>query len=93
MTGRYRTNRSPHLIFRVAIKVMLPRSLSSTYHKDSLKLLQRERMLKVTKSTRDRAVLALMTWNGLSLSGSVAHERARCEAASRKVAGMGQRQE
>jgi integrase len=48
-----------------AIKVRLPRSLSSTYHKDSLTLLQRERLLKVTKSPKDRAVLALMAWNGL----------------------------
>lgn len=47
------------------IKVTLPRSLSSTYHKDSLTMKQRDRMLKLTKNPSDRAVLALMAWNGL----------------------------
>lgn len=47
------------------VKVTLPRSLSSTYHKDSLTMKQRDRMLKLTKNPGDRAVLALMAWNGL----------------------------
>jgi len=48
-----------------AIKVTLPRSISGTYHKDSLSKKQRERFLKTTKPARDRAILALMAWNGL----------------------------
>jgi len=48
-----------------SIKVTLPRSLSSTYHKDSLTMKQRDRMLKLTKKPMERAVLALMAWNGL----------------------------
>ncbi len=48
-----------------SIKVTLPRSLSSTYHKDSLTLRQRDRMLKLTKKPIERAILALMAWNGL----------------------------
>lgn len=48
-----------------SIKVTLPRSLSSTYHKDSLTMKQRDRMLKLTKRPMERAVLALMAWNGL----------------------------
>ncbi|MCA4899168.1 MAG: tyrosine-type recombinase/integrase [Bacteroidota bacterium] len=47
------------------IKVILPRTLSSTYHKDSLTMKQRDRMLKLTKNPSDRAALALMAWNGL----------------------------
>jgi integrase/recombinase XerD len=48
-----------------AIKVLVPRSVSSTYHKDSLTARQRDRMLKTTLALRDRAILALMAWNGL----------------------------
>jgi integrase len=48
-----------------SIKVTLPRSLSATYHKDSLTMKQRDRMLKFAKKPIDRAVLALMAWNGL----------------------------
>ncbi|MCZ8070301.1 MAG: site-specific integrase [Cytophagales bacterium] len=48
-----------------AIKVSLPRSLSGTYHKDSLTLAQRDRLLKGAKSPSDRALFALMAWNGL----------------------------
>jgi integrase len=48
-----------------SIRVILPRSLSSTYHKDSLTETQRKRMLKVCKNPRDRAIITLMAWNGL----------------------------
>lgn len=48
-----------------AIKVSLPRSLSGIYHKDSLTVAQRDRLLKGAKSPSDRALLALMAWNGL----------------------------
>jgi integrase/recombinase XerD len=48
-----------------SLKVTLPRSLSSTYHKDSLTENQRKRLLILAKSPRDRAVLTLMAWNGL----------------------------
>ena len=47
-----------------AIKVSLPRSLSGIYHKDSLTVAQRDRLLKGAKSPSDRALLALMAWNG-----------------------------
>lgn len=48
-----------------SIRVVLPRSLTSTYHKDSLTEQQRDRLLKVAKSPRDKAILSLMAWNGL----------------------------
>lgn len=48
-----------------AIRVPLPRSLTSTYHKDSLTESQRTRLLKLAKSRRDKVLLALMAWNGL----------------------------
>ncbi len=48
-----------------ALRVVLPRSLTSTYHKDSLSEPQRTRLLKLAKSKRDRAILTLMAWNGL----------------------------
>lgn len=48
-----------------AIKVSLPRSLSATYHKDSLTRPQRDRLLKNARSPTEKAVLALMAWNGL----------------------------
>lgn len=40
-------------------------SLTSTYHKDSLTEPQRKRLLGLAKDQRDRAILALMAWNGL----------------------------
>lgn len=49
----------------IGIKVILPRSLSATYHKDSLTEKQRRRLLKLAKSPRDKAILTLMSWNGL----------------------------
>lgn len=48
-----------------AIRVVLPRSLTSTYHKDSLSERQRRRLLSLAKRQQDRAILALMAWNGL----------------------------
>ncbi len=48
-----------------AIRVVLPRSLSSTYHKDSLTEQQRKRLLKIAKTPMDRSILSLMAWNGL----------------------------
>jgi integrase/recombinase XerD len=48
-----------------SLRVVLPRSLTSTYHKDSLSEPQRTRLLKLAKAPRDRAILALMAWNGL----------------------------
>ncbi len=48
-----------------ALRVVLPRSLTSTYHKDSLSESQRKRLLKLAKKPRDRAILTLMAWNGL----------------------------
>lgn len=48
-----------------SLRVVLPRSLTSTYHKDSLSEPQRTRLLKLAKDPRDRAILALMAWNGL----------------------------
>lgn len=48
-----------------SLRVVLPRSLTSTYHKDSLTESQRKRLLKMAKKQRDRAILALMAWNGL----------------------------
>ncbi|MBI1769533.1 MAG: site-specific integrase [Bacteroidetes bacterium] len=47
------------------IRVTLPRSLTSTYHKDSLTRIQRNRLLSLAKNPRDRAILSLMAWNGL----------------------------
>lgn len=48
-----------------SMRVVLPRSLSSTYHKDSLTEAQRKRLLKICKNSRDRAIISLMAWNGL----------------------------
>ena len=48
-----------------SLRVILPRSLTSTYHKDSLTERQRRRLLKLAKKDRDRAILSLMAWNGL----------------------------
>jgi len=48
-----------------SLQVVLPRSLTSTYHKDSLTENQRKRLLKLAKNSRDRAIIALMAWNGL----------------------------
>lgn len=48
-----------------SLRVTLPRSLSSTYHKDSLSVQQRDRLLGLAKTPRDRAILSLMAWNGL----------------------------
>lgn len=48
-----------------SIRVALPRILTSTYHKDSLSEKQRTRLLKLAKDPADRAILALMAWNGL----------------------------
>jgi integrase len=48
-----------------SMRVVLPRSLSSTYHKDSLTEPQRKRLLKICKNSRDRAIITLMAWNGL----------------------------
>lgn len=47
------------------IKVLIPRSISGTYHKDSLSESQRKRLLKLAKTPRDKTILALMAWNGL----------------------------
>lgn len=49
----------------ISIRVRIPRSLTSTYHKDSLSEPQRKRLLLIAKSQRDRAILSLMAWNGL----------------------------
>lgn len=49
----------------VSIRVLIPRSLTSTYHKDSLTEQQRKRLLALVKKQRDRAILTLMAWNGL----------------------------
>jgi integrase len=49
----------------IPLRVTLPRSLTSTYHKDSLTELQRKRLLVYAKTHRDKAILALMAWNGL----------------------------
>lgn len=49
----------------ISLRVLLPRSLTSTYHKDSLSDQQRKRMLSLAKKQRDKAILALMAWNGL----------------------------
>lgn len=47
-----------------SMRVVLPRRLTSTYHKDSLNEQQRERLLRLAKNPRDRAILSLMAWNG-----------------------------
>lgn len=49
----------------ISIRVVLPRSLSTTYHKDSLTEKQRNRVLTLAKEPQDRAILALMAFNGL----------------------------
>jgi integrase len=49
----------------MSIRVRIPRSLTSTYHKDSLSELQRKRLLLIAKNQRDRSILSLMAWNGL----------------------------
>lgn len=48
-----------------SLRVVLPRTLTSTYHKDSLTKHQRDRLLLLAKTPRDRAILSLMAWNGL----------------------------
>ncbi len=47
------------------IRVSIPRSVSSRYHKDSLTEAQRNRLLRSIKAERDRAIITLMAWNGL----------------------------
>lgn len=49
----------------MSFKVVLPRSLTSTYHKDSLTESQRNRLLSLAKNSRDRSIISLMAWNGL----------------------------
>jgi integrase len=49
----------------ISIKVTIPRTLTSTYHKDSLTEKQRINPLKIAKNSRDRAIISLMAWNGL----------------------------
>jgi len=48
-----------------SLRVVLPRTLTSTYHKDSLSEQQRKRLLGLAKKQRDRAILSLMACNGL----------------------------
>lgn len=48
-----------------SMRVVLPRTLTSTYHKDSLNEQQRDRLLRLARTLRDRAILSLMAWNGL----------------------------
>lgn len=48
-----------------SMRVAMPRSLTGTYHKDSLTDSQRKRLLRICKSFRDRAIVSLMAWNGL----------------------------
>lgn len=56
---------SPRSLKEIAsIRVLIPRSLTATYHKDSLSEQQRKRLLTLAKMQRDRAILALMAWNG-----------------------------
>ncbi len=49
----------------ITIRVSIPRSVTSTYHKESLSEKQRKRLLDVIKNPRDRAIITLMGWNGL----------------------------
>jgi integrase/recombinase XerD len=56
---------SAHSLKEVAgIRVLIPRSLTATYHKDSLSAQQRKRLMKLATKQRDRAILSLMAWNG-----------------------------
>jgi hypothetical protein len=48
-----------------SMHVVIPRTITSTYHKDSLTEKQRQRLLAIARSSRDRAIIALMAWNGL----------------------------
>lgn len=48
----------------VDISVPTGKSQTGTYHKDSLDEKQRLRMLKVCESSRERAIVSLMGWNG-----------------------------
>jgi len=48
----------------IEIGVPTGRNQTGTYHKDSLNEKQRQRMLKICDSAKDRAIISLMAWNG-----------------------------
>lgn len=57
---------SPHSLREIAeIKVRNVRADLKGYHKESLSSAQRQRLLTSCTSQRDRAIVALMAWNGL----------------------------
>jgi integrase/recombinase XerD len=47
------------------IKVQSSRSQLKRYHKESLTIKQRDRLLKLCENQRQRAIISLMAWNGL----------------------------
>lgn len=49
----------------VTIKVLYSREQGKRYHKDSLSAKQRNRLLNLCDSQRERAVVSLLAWNGL----------------------------
>ncbi len=48
-----------------SIKVQSSRSQLKRYHKESLTIKQRDKLLKLCESQRERAILSMMAWNGL----------------------------
>jgi len=47
------------------IKVQSSKSQLKRYHKESLTIKQRDRLLKLCENQRQRAIISLMAWNGL----------------------------
>ncbi len=57
---------SPHALREISsIKVQHSREQAKRYHKDSLSIKQRDRLLKICNTQRERAVISLLAWNGL----------------------------
>ena len=48
-----------------AIKVQSSRGQIKRYHKESLTIKQRDKLLKLASTQRERAIISIMAWNGL----------------------------
>ncbi len=61
-----------------SIKVILPLSLSATYHKDSLTMKQRDRMLKFTKKANRARCISLDGMEWAAVNRSTENNSSRC---------------
>jgi len=72
-----------------AIKVRSSRSQLKKYHKESLTEKQRDRMLRICKNQRERAIISLMAWNGLRTVEITRLNVSDCLFKDRKIAVWG----